>query len=137
MSDLIQKYLDAGLRMTAARKAILQALQASDDHPDALMLHERAKAIDPAIAQATVYRAMRLFEEIGLVDKHDFGDGRARYEEAEKEQHDHLINLATGEIIEFHDADLEALKVSIAKRLGFDLKDHRVELYGVPVEQVS
>lgn len=132
MSDLIQRYVDAGLRLTGARRAILQALQTSDDHPDALMLHERAKAIDPTLSQATVYRTMRLLEELGLVEKHDFGNGRARYEEAEKEQHDHLIDLSTGEIIEFQDEALEALKVSIAQKLGFDLKDHRVELYGVP-----
>ncbi|MEO1305570.1 MAG: Fur family transcriptional regulator [Pseudomonadota bacterium] len=134
MSDLIQKYIDAGLRLTDARRAILQALQSSDDHPDALMLHERAKAIDPTIAQATVYRTMRLLEEVGLVEKHDFGKGRARYEEAEKDQHDHLINLATGEIIEFQDEALEALKVAIARKLGFDLRDHRLELYGVPIK---
>lgn len=134
MSDLIQKYIDAGLRLTDARRAILQALQSSDDHPDALMLHERAKAIDPTIAQATVYRTMRLLEEVGLVEKHDFGKGRARYEEAEKDQHDHLINLTTGEIIEFQDEALEALKVAIARKLGFDLRDHRLELYGVPIK---
>ncbi|MEO0550437.1 MAG: Fur family transcriptional regulator [Pseudomonadota bacterium] len=132
MQRLEEKYLEKGLRMTTARRAILQALQASDDHPDALTLHVRAQAIDPTLAQATVYRTMRLLEEIGLVEKHDFGNGRARYEEAGKDQHDHLINLATGEILEFHDEALEALKVQIADRLGFDLKDHRVELYGVP-----
>lgn len=134
VSDLIQKCLDAGLSMTTARRAILLALESSEDHPDALMLHDRAKAFDPTIAQATVYRTMRLLEREGLVEKHDFGKGRARYEEAEKEQHDHLINLSTGEIIEFHDPALEDLKVEIAKRLGFDLKDHRLELYGVPKE---
>lgn len=134
VSDLIQRCLDAGLSMTTARRAILRALENSEDHPDALMLHDRAKEFDPTIAQATVYRTMRLLEQEGLVEKHDFGNGRARYEEAEKEQHDHLINLSTGEIIEFHDTNLEALKIEIAKRLGFDLKDHRLELYGVPRE---
>ena len=102
--------------MTTARRAILKALENSEDHPDALMLHDRAKEFDPTIAQATVYRTMRLLEREGLVEKHDFGNGRARYEEAEKEQHDHLINLCTGEIIEFHDTDLEALKIEIAQR---------------------
>jgi len=134
LSDLIQRCIEAGLSMTAARRAILQALENSSDHPDAIMLHARAKVLDPTLAQATVYRTMRILEQAGLVEKHDFGNGRARYEEAEKAQHDHLINLSTGEIIEFQDEDLEALKVAIAKRLGFDLKDHRLELYGVPKE---
>ena len=120
--------------MTTARRAILRALENSQDHPDALLLHDRAKAFDPTIAQATVYRTMRILERQGLVEKHDFGNGRARYEEAEKEQHDHLINLSTCENIEIHDSDLEALKIESAKRLGFDLKDHRLELYGVPRE---
>ena len=120
--------------MTTARRAILQALEASKDHPDALMLHERAKAFAPTIAQATVYRTMRILEQAGLVEKRDFGKGRARYEQAGPDQHDHLINLSTGEVIEFHDEDLEALKVEIARRHGFDLKDHRVELYGVPLD---
>ncbi|MEQ3746117.1 MAG: Fur family transcriptional regulator [Henriciella sp.] len=132
MSDLIQKCLDAGLSMTTARRAILRALENSEDHPDAFVLHDRAKAYDPTIAQATVYRTMRILEQEGLVEKHDFGNGRARYEEAEKAQHDHLINLSTGEIIEFQDPSLEVLKIEIAKRLGFHLKDHRLELYGVP-----
>lgn len=120
--------------MTVARRAILQALENSNDHPDALVLHERAKAFDPTIAQATVYRTMRILEQAGLVEKRDFGNGRARYEQAKSEQHDHLINLSTGEVIEFHDEALEALKVEIARRHGFDLKDHRVELYGVPID---
>lgn len=134
VSDLIQKCIDAGVSMTAARRAILRALEDSEDHPDAIMLHARAKTFDPTIAQATVYRTMRALEREGLVKKHDFGNGRARYEVAEKDQHDHLINLGTGEVVEFHDADLETLKVQIAQRLGFDLKDLRVELYGVPAE---
>lgn len=134
MSDLFQRYIDAGLKMTGARRAILQALHASEDHPDALMLHERAKVFDPTIAQATVYRTMRLLEDFGLVEKHVFGNGRARYEEVEKEHHDHLINLATGDIIEFRDDTLEALKIEIAKKHGFDLIDHRVELYGEPIK---
>lgn len=120
--------------MTTARRAILKALENSEDHPDALMLHERARVFDPTIAQATVYRTMRLLEHEGLVEKRDFGNGRARYEEAEKDHHDHIINLTTGEIIEFQDADLEALKTKIAKRFGFELRDHRVELYGVPIK---
>ena len=134
MSDLIRKYSKTGLRMTAPRRAILQALMDSEDHPDALTLHERAKEIDPTVAQATAYRMMRALEEFGLVEKHDFGNGRARYEESEKVKHDHLIDLETGEIIEFQDEALEALKVSIAKKLGCELRDHKVELYGVPSE---
>ena len=120
--------------MTAARRAILRALENSKDHPDAFTLHDRAKEFDPTIAQATVYRTMRLLEQEGLVEKHDFGNGRARYEDAEKEQHDHLINLSTGEIIEGHDTNLVALRDEVEQRIGLDLKDNRLELYGVPRE---
>ncbi len=120
-----------GLRLTGQRRLIAQVLEAADDHPDVETLFARAVALDPKISLATVYRTVRLFEEQGLLERHEFGDGRARYEDAEREHHDHLIDLATGEVIEFHDPEIEALKEAIARRLGYRLKGHRLELYGV------
>lgn len=121
--------------MTGARRIIVEVLQSAEDHPDAFVLQERARKRDPSISTATVYRTLKLLEELNLISRHDFGDGRARYEEADKEHHDHLINLETGEIIEFHDEKLEALKQAIAEHLGYDLKDHRLELYGMPLKE--
>ena len=135
MSDLVQKCLDAGLSMTTARRAILRALENSQDHPYALMLHDRAKAFDPTIAQATVYRTMRILERQGLVEKHDFGNGKARYEVAGDDHHDHLIDIKSGEIIEFYDKELEKFKEQIAEKLGYKLVDHRLELYAVPLKK--
>nr|WP_321360631.1 Fur family transcriptional regulator [uncultured Hyphomonas sp.] len=132
MKTLVDKCHAHGLRLTDARRIIVEVLQEAEDHPDALILQERARMRDPSISTATVYRTLKLLEELSLISRHDFGDGRARYEEADKEHHDHLINLLTGEIIEFHNGELEELKRAIAERLGFDLKDHRLELYGVP-----
>ena len=120
-----------GLRLTGQRRLIAQVLEAADDHPDVETLFARAVALDPKISLATVYRTVRPFEEQGLLERHEFGDGRARYEDAEREHHDHLIDLATGEVIEFHDPEIEALKEAIARRLGYRLKGHRLELYGV------
>ena len=118
------------MRMTEQRRVIARVLSAADDHPDVEELYRRASAIDPHISIATVYRTVRLFEEAGVVEKHDFGDGRSRYEEAGDDHHDHLIDTKTGEVIEFFDAEIERLKTEIAKRLGFDLVGHKLELYG-------
>ncbi|MGE3746223.1 MAG: transcriptional repressor, partial [Sphingomonadaceae bacterium] len=103
----------------------------AEDHPDVEALHARASAVDSGISIATVYRTVRLFEEAGILERHDFGDGRARYEAAPEAHHDHLIDVETGNVIEFVDAELEALQRMIAERLGFRLVDHRMELYGV------
>ncbi len=136
MTDSIIARCEAkGLRMTDQRRTIASALQASDDHPDVEVLYARASAIDPKISIATVYRTVKLFEEAGILDKLEFGDGRARYEDAERDHHDHLIDLTTGEVIEFVDEEIEALQDRIARRLGYRLKGHRLELYGVPLKQ--
>ena len=111
---------------------IAQVLQDSDDHPDVEELFARANAIDEGISIATVYRTVKLFEEAGILDKLEFGDGRARYEDAEREHHDHLIDMNSGEVIEFVDPDIEALQEKIAAKLGYELRGHRLELYGVP-----
>ena len=121
-----------GLRMTQPRRVIAQVLEVSDDHPDVEELYNRASAIDSGISIATVYRTVKLFEEAGILDKLEFGDGRARYEDAEREHHDHLIDLNSGEVIEFVDAEIEALQDKIADKLGYELRGHRLELYGVP-----
>lgn len=122
---------EKGLRITEQRRVIARVLSESDDHPDVEKLHERASAIDSGISIATVYRTVRLFEEAGILERHDFGDGRARYEAAAETHHDHLIDVETGNVIEFVDEELEALQRRIAEKLGFRLVDHRMELYGV------
>ena len=124
-----------GLRMSGARRIVVEVLQEAEDHPDAFELQERAREREPSISTATVYRTLKLLEDMGLISRHDFGDGRARFEEANDDHHDHLINLETGEVIEFHDEGLELLKQKIAKKLGYDLKDHRLELYAVPLKE--
>ena len=126
---------DKGLRITEQRRVIARVLSESEDHPDVEALHARAAAIDPGISIATVYRTVRLFEDAGILERHDFGDGRSRYEAAPEAHHDHLIDVESGKVIEFVDAELEALQAKIAERLGFRLVDHRMELYGVPVER--
>ena len=114
---------------------IARVLSEAEDHPDVEALHARAAAIDPKISIATVYRTVRLFEEAGILDRHDFGDGRSRYEAAPEAHHDHLIDVETGKVIEFVDPELEALQKVIAERLGFRLVDHRMELYGVSLDR--
>jgi len=121
-----------GLRMTEQRRVIARVLEASDDHPDVEELYARASRVDPKISIATVYRTVKLFDEAGILERLEFGDGRARYEDAEREHHDHLINLQTGEVIEFVDPEIEELQEKIAAKLGFDLRGHKLELYGVP-----
>jgi Fur family ferric uptake transcriptional regulator len=126
---------ERGLRITEQRRVIARVLSEADDHPDVEHVHQRAAAIDPRISIATVYRTVRLFEEAGILDRHDFGDGRARYEAAPEAHHDHLIDVETGKVIEFVDPELEALQRQIAEKLGYRLVDHRMELYGVRLER--
>ena len=126
---------EKGLRITEQRRVIARVLSEAEDHPDVEALHERASAIDSGISIASVYRTVRLFEESGILERHDFGDGRARYEAAAETHHDHLIDVETGRVIEFTDEELEALQRHIAERLGFRLVDHRMELYGVAIDR--
>lgn len=126
---------EKGLRITEQRKVIAQVLSHSSDHPDVEALHARASAIDSGISIATVYRTVRLFEEAGILERHDFGDGRSRYEAAAEAHHDHLIDVESGRVIEFVDPEIEALQKQIAERLGFRLVDHRMELYGVALNR--
>lgn len=121
--------------MTEQRRIIARVLSEAKDHPDVEEVYHRAAALDARISIATVYRTVRLFEEAGILHKHEFGDGRARYEEVSGEHHDHLIDVESGQIIEFHNAEIEALKTRIARDLGFTLVDHRLELYGVPLNR--
>lgn len=136
--DRIEKLcIEKGLRMTGQRRVIARVLAAAEDHPDAEELHRRAAAIDPHISIATVYRTVRLLEESGILERHDFRDGRARYEEVPDEHHDHLIDVQTGRVIEFHDDQIEELQRLVAEKLGYRLVDHRLELYGVPLSSAS
>jgi len=128
---ILSRCEERGLRLTDQRRTIAGVLEEADDHPDVEELYARASKADPRISLATVYRTVKLFEESGILEKHDFGDGRARYETADREHHDHLIDLNTGEVIEFVDAEIEALQDKIAEKLGYDLKGHRLELYAV------
>ena len=123
------------MRMTDQRRVIARVLSASHDHPDVEELYRRAAVVDPHISIATVYRTVRLFEEAGVVEKHDFGDGRSRYEEVGDDHHDHLIDARTGKVVEFFDAEIETLKTAIAARLGYKLIGHKLELYGVPLKE--
>ena len=123
-----------GLRMTDQRRTIADVLEATTDHPDVEELYNRASAADQRISLATVYRTVKLFEEAGILEKHEFGDGRARYETSDREHHDHLIDVNSGEVIEFMDADIEALQEKIAAKLGYRIMGHRLELYGVPIK---
>jgi Fur family ferric uptake transcriptional regulator len=136
VSDRIEKLcLEKNMRMTEQRRVIARVLSTATDHPDVEELHRRAHAIDPHISIATVYRTVRLFEEAGIIDRHDFRDGRSRYEEHTEAHHDHLIDMKTGKVVEFVDEEIEALQVVIARKLGYKLVDHRLELYGVPIEE--
>ncbi|WP_164117704.1 Fur family transcriptional regulator [Sphingorhabdus sp. Alg239-R122] len=133
--DLEALCAERGLRITDQRRVIAKVLSESDDHPDVEKVHERASAIDDRISIATVYRTVRLFEEAGILDRHDFGDGRARYEAAPEAHHDHLIDVETGKVVEFVDPELELLQKQIAEKLGYRLVDHRMELYGVSLSR--
>jgi Fur family ferric uptake transcriptional regulator len=133
-SRLEQLCEQLGMRMTDQRRVIARVLSASSDHPDVEELHRRSVAVDPRISIATVYRTVRMFEENGILSRLDLGDGRARYEEMPESHHDHLIDTRSGKIIEFNDPELEALQDRIAARLGYKLVDHRLELFGVPLD---
>jgi len=124
-----------GLRMTEQRRVIARVLSDSNDHPDVELLHRRASDIDPGISIATVYRTVRLFEEANILERHDFGDGRARYEEVQQAHHDHLIDVESGKVIEFKNEEIEALQREIAEKLGYRLVDHRLELFAVPLKR--
>ena len=133
--DLEALCAERGLRITEQRRVIARVLSEAEDHPDVEALHARAAAIDPKISIATVYRTVRLFEDAGILDRHDFGDGRSRYEATPEAHHDHLIDVETGNVVEFVDPELEALQRQIAEKLGYRLVDHRMELYGVRIDR--
>jgi Fur family ferric uptake transcriptional regulator len=133
--DIEALCLKKGLRITEQRRVIARVLSESADHPDVEELHRRCAAIDRHISIATVYRTVRLFEEAGVITRHDFQGARSRYEPVPGEHHDHLIDIETGHVIEFHDEELEALQERIAARLGYRLMDHRMELYGTPLKR--
>ena len=134
MDRLEKLCAEKGMRMTDQRRVIARVLSEAHDHPDVEELYRRAHAVDPHISIATVYRTVRLFEESGIIERHDFRDGRSRYEEAPDTHHDHLIDMKTGEVVEFVDEEIEKLQQAIAKRLGYRLVDHRLELYAVPID---
>jgi len=133
VSRLEQLCHDKGLKMTEQRRIIARVLSEADDHPDVEQLYRRATKIDPGISLATVYRTVRLFEEASILERHDFGDGRARYEEAPADHHDHLIDIQSGEVIEFTNSEIEKLQHRVAEQLGYKLVGHRLELYAVPL----
>jgi Fur family ferric uptake transcriptional regulator len=134
--DRLEKLcIEKGMRMTDQRRVIARVLSAATDHPDVEELHRRAHAVDPHISIATVYRTVRLFEESGIIERHDFRDGRSRYEETPSHHHDHLIDMKTGKVVEFVDEEIEALQNAIARKLGYKLVDHRLELYGLPLDE--
>ncbi len=134
--DRIEKRcIDKGMRMTDQRRVVARVLSQASDHPDVEELYHRAAAVDPHISLATVYRTVRLFEEAGVVERHDFGDGRSRYEQAGEDHHDHLINIKTGQVIEFFDEEIERMKEALAEKLGYKLVGHKLELYAVPLDE--
>ncbi len=135
MDRLEKLCAEKGLRMTEQRRIIARVLSVADDHPDAEELHRRANELDNSISLATVYRTVKLFEESGIIERHEFRDGRARFEEVPTEHHDHLIDVKSGDVVEFHSEEIERLQVEIAERLGYKLVDHRLELYGVPLKK--
>ena len=127
--------IEKGMKMTEQRRVIAQVLSSADDHPDVEKVHQRAHALDSRISIATVYRTVRLFEEANILTRHDFGDGRARYEEVSNEHHDHLIDIQTGDVIEFQNEEIEALQKKIAKAHKMKLVGHRLELYGISLDK--
>ena len=127
--------VEKGMKMTEQRRVIARVLSSADDHPDVEKVHRRANALDSRISIATVYRTVRLFEEANILERHDFGDGRSRYEEVSIEHHDHLIDIQTGDVIEFQNEEIEVLQKKIAEAYGMKLVGHRLELYGVPMDK--
>jgi Fur family ferric uptake transcriptional regulator len=136
-SRLEQMCVEKGLKMTGQRRIIARVLSEATDHPDVEQVYRRSAAIDPRISIATVYRTVRLLEEASIIKRHDFGDGRARYEEADESHHDHLIDIKTGEVIEFQNARIEALQEEMARELGYRLVGHRLELFGTRIDGAS
>ena len=134
-SRLEQLCLEKGLKMTDQRRTIARVLSDATDHPDVEQVYRRATALDPRISIATVYRTVRLFEEASILERHDFGDGRSRYEESPSEHHDHLIDVESGRVIEFREEEIELLQRRVAERLGYNLVGHRLELYAVPLRK--
>ena len=134
LSRLERLCADKGLRMTGQRRTIARVLSDAEDHPDVEEVYRRASTIDPRISLSTVYRTVRLFESEGILERHEFGDGRARYEPAGHGHHDHLINVKTGEVIEFSNEQIEKLQEAVARELGFKLIGHRLELFGLPLK---
>ena len=126
-----------GMRMTEQRRVIARVLADAEDHPDVEELYRRASAVDNRISISTVYRTVKLFEDAGIIERHDFGDGRSRYEQRTELHHDHLINISTGEVLEFQSDEIEALQREIARRLGYQLVDHRLELYCLPEDATA
>ena len=133
MRGILERCELRGLRMTEQRRVIAGVLEESEDHPDAMAVLRRAQRVDPGVSIATVYRTLRLFEDTGILESHQFGDGRLRYEDAERDHHDHLIDLGSGRVIEFTNGEIEALQRRIAASLGYRLVAHRLELYGEPL----
>ncbi len=133
-TDIEAQCAAKGMRMTEQRRVIARVLAAAADHPDVEELYRRASAIDGKISISTVYRTMKLFEDAGIIERHDFREGRARFEQARDDHHDHLINLRTGEVVEFRSEDIERLQAEVARKLGYKLVDHRLELYAVPLD---
>lgn len=136
-ANLEQKCIELGLKMTDQRRVITRVLSDSDDHPSVEIVHMRASAIDDRISLATVYRTLRLLEEVDILERHDFGDGRARYENADQDHHDHLIDVKSGKVIEFQNPEIERLQTMVANQLGYKLVGHRLELYAVPLSTGS
>ncbi|OCW55903.1 Fur family transcriptional regulator [Hoeflea olei] len=132
--SLEDRCAERGMRMTEQRRIIARVLDGAHDHPDVEELYRRSAAVDPRISISTVYRTVKLLEDIGIIEKHDFRDGRSRYETVPEEHHDHLIDLRSGQVIEFHSPEIEALQERIARELGYRLVDHRLELYGIPLK---
>jgi Fur family transcriptional regulator, ferric uptake regulator len=137
MNRIEQACQDRGMRMTEQRRIIAQVIADSFDHPDVEELYRRAAAVDNRISIATVYRTVKLFEDAGILERHEFRDGRARYEEASDEHHDHLIDLNSGDVIEFRNEDIERLQEAVARELGYRLVDHRLELYAVRLKKAQ
>ncbi|MDJ0608188.1 MAG: Fur family transcriptional regulator [Kiloniellales bacterium] len=136
-SRIEQLCVEKGLKMTEQRRVIAKVLSDATDHPDVELVFKRASAVDPRISIATVYRTVKLFEEANILEKHDFGDGRARYEERSDEHHDHLIDVNSGEVIEFRNDEIEKLQRLVAQELGYRLVGHRLELYGIQAEEAD
>ncbi len=136
-ASLEERCVTAGMRMTDQRRVIARIIETSLDHPDVEELHRRAAAVDRRISISTVYRTVKLFEDSGIIERHDFRDGRSRYETVSDDHHDHLIDLRSGRVVEFRNTDIEKLQQFIARELGFRLVDHRLELYGVPLDDES